>query len=1488
MSVTRHHAEWLSLVEVSGPFLSMPVLLEVFPEGLDQAEDASERRERLHTAFEEWLDDQGGARPDPAIHQAWVRFVLRELLDLDESLIAAGQALPANLAVPMAEHGEVLRAAAAVLEPEGRPNAGRARLLLEILPREQGIERALEHKPWKASPAMRMMTLLHGTGVRLGLVTNGEQWMLVHAKPGETTSYVSFYSNLFFEEPLTLRAFMSLCGAHRLFGVPDAETLEALFDRSSEAQQELTDQLGYQVRRAVEVLVQSIDRIDRDQQRELLRRVDENQLYEAACTVMMRLVFLLAAEERKLLLLGDPMYDQHYAVSTLRDALQEAADKHGKEVLRHRYDAFARLLSTFRAVHAGVRHDRMRLPAYGGSLFDPDRYPFLEGRAPGTKWRETTASPLPIDNLTVLDLLTAIRVLEGHGTGRPVETRRLSFRALDVEQIGHVYEGLLDHTAKRAHTPVVSLDGAKNVEPEVSLDELESAGEKGQDAVVELLRDLTKRSPSAIERALRYEVKDDDARRLLIACDNARPLYERVKPWAGLVRKDAHDQPVVYSKGAVYVTEGLERRATGTHYTPPSLTEPIVRHALEPLVYEGPTEGRQREQWKLRSAPEILALRVCDPAMGSGAFLVQACRYLAARLVEAWEQAERDAGGRLVITPEGELSQGRASERPLPRDAEERLAIARRVVADRCLFGVDKNPMATEMGKLSLWLVTLQKDRPFTFVDHALRSGDSLLGLTRLEQIEAFHVDPARAVRRDVPLFDPGRVARRAVERAMLLRQKLESFSVESMRDAEEKGRLLAEATAALGDARLIADLIIAAALATAPRGDRALDAQLEDLAPDVMRAFGEGTKEDERLKTKEKLNRRVQELLDEGRGPSHPERTPFHWVLEFPEVVVKAGGGFDAFVGNPPFRGGKLISGIVGTDYREHLVGHLARGAKGNADLCAYFFLRTGALSRDGGSIAMLATNTIAQGDTREVGLDQLVADGFSIPRAVPSRKWPGTANLEVAHVWLRKGAWSGAHLLDDRPVAGITSQLAVPGRVQGKPYRLAANAGKSFQGSIVLGMGFVLEPEEAQALIKKDKRNKDVLFPYLNGQDLNSSPDQSPSRWVVNFRDWPLNRETAPAGYRGPVAADYPDCLRIVEEKVKPERQRKKSDGSYQLRRPLPERWWHYADKRPALYKAIEEMARVLVRARIANIHSVCWVAARQVYNEKTVVFVGVPFALLQSSVHECWAREYSSTLRQDMQYTPSDCFDTFPLQELPPATVALGEQYHDTRASVMVASNRGLTATYNRVNDPLVNDVGIGTMRDLHVAMDVAVVRAFGFDGLNLEHGFHETPRGMRFTISERARREILDRLLALNHERYVEEVRQGLHESEQPRASSAGPKSRRTPAKRANPAPARTHQMGFGFSEPLLERSKPEKPAKPSAQDEARAALSRPARALLKACEKTGEPLGKAALLEAAKLDDGDWAIAIRELLDAKLVRQKGDGRGTKYVVREAKR
>jgi hypothetical protein len=200
--------------------------------------------------------------------------------------------------------------------------------------------------------------------------------------------------------------------------------------------------------------------------------------------------------------------------------------------------------------------------------------------------------------------------------------------------------------------------------------------------------------------------------------------------------------------------------------------------------------------------------------------------------------------------------------------------------------------------------------------------------------------------------------------------------------------------------------------------------------------------------------------------------RHPFHWPLEFPEVFVKSSvwddpAGFDAMVGNPPFLGGQRITGALGTDYRDYLVNDIAHGRRGSADLCAYFFLRARDLLRDGGCFGLLATNTIAQGDTREVGLDQLVAGGCTIMQAVPSRKWPGTASLEVAHVWVRRGPWKGHYVLDDKPVSGITPFLTAPGTVEGAPKRLAANAGKSFIGSYVLGMGFVLTPEEAQALI-------------------------------------------------------------------------------------------------------------------------------------------------------------------------------------------------------------------------------------------------------------------------------------------------------------------------------------------------------------------------------------------------------------------------------------
>ena len=320
MPSSRHHNEWLSLIDVSGPFLSVPVLEKVFPQGLD-AHDPDHAR-LLKLAFEEWEDNQQGERANSAVHRAWIDFVLKQTLGLPDDVIAEGQAIPQTLRVTIAEHGETLRPDLVFGIRRAGEDSGKSRLLVQVYPSTQELEKPLHGRHWKASPATRMMELLHATEVRIGLVINGQDWMLVDAPKGETTGFGTWDAQLWGEEPLTLRAFRSLLGVQRFFGVAEGETLEAMLRDSASNQQEVTNRLGYQVREAVEEIVRALDRVDQDAHGEILAGIPETEIYEAALTVMMRLVFLFSAEERGLLLLGDPLYDEHYAVSTLVARLQ--------------------------------------------------------------------------------------------------------------------------------------------------------------------------------------------------------------------------------------------------------------------------------------------------------------------------------------------------------------------------------------------------------------------------------------------------------------------------------------------------------------------------------------------------------------------------------------------------------------------------------------------------------------------------------------------------------------------------------------------------------------------------------------------------------------------------------------------------------------------------------------------------------------------------------------------------------------------------------------------------------------------------------------------------------------------------------------------------------------------------------------------------------------------------------------------------------------
>src|SRR5581483_4349392 len=539
----------------------------------------------------------------------------------------------------------------------------------------------------------------------------------------------------------------------------------------------------------------------------------------------------------------------------------------------------------------------------------------------------------------------------------------------------------------------------------------------------------------------------------------------------------------------------------------------------------------------------------------------------------------------------------------------------------------------------------------------------SLLGIVDLDQVRAFHPEPGSLEARQFRIFDPKELIEPRVERALALAREVSEVDVRTLRDSDRKRALQRRLEDEVAPLAAVADALSGAMVASAGSLST-LDGRLRALGERVRVTLAPGADVDA-------LCTAAQPLLDVDLPEREASRRPLHWALAYPEVFVRESGGFDVIVGNPPFLGGQKITGTVGTAFREYVVHWIAGGTRGSADLVAYFFLRSASLLRRTGTLGLLATNTIAQGDTRDVGLEQLIGSGLTVHRAVKSRPWPGSESLEVSQVWATLASWKPEPVLDGHPVRGISTALTPKGRVDGPPFVLDVNAGKSFQGSIVLGMGFTLTPEEAKVLLDRDPRNAEVLFPYLGGSDLNDSPSQSAERFVINFFDWDEER-----------ARTYPDCYALVEARVKPERQRRKPSGEYQLRRPLPEKWWIYGEKRPALYSAIRSLSRVLAVTLHSKSVLFVFVPTRHVFSHGIGVFAyddDFHFGVLSSTLHWWWAQARSSTLETRTRYTLTDCFETFPQPPYTEAVEHAGRALDEHRRQLMIDANEGLTKTY-----------------------------------------------------------------------------------------------------------------------------------------------------------------------------------------------------------------
>lgn len=1310
------HADWLRLVEPEGQFLTLPVLRRALPDGLGAIKH--EIRDQLRDHFPQ------GQAPSSEAWRTWIDWLLRECLAWGP-YYCTGEDV-AELAHAIPEQGLILKADGALCDPQ----SGKPRVIVMTYAHGTPLEKRVAGERSNTSPIDRLILLCRAQGVRIGLVTDGERIVLVWVPSAGTGGYATWETALFTEsrERNLLQSFVSLLHAPRFFAVHSDAQLEALFELSEKAQNEVTGQLGFQVRQAVELLVAALSRADLERGGELLAGIPPQKVYEAAATVMMRLVFLLYAEERDLLPLSEPLYADYYSAFYLREQLDEQVSVEGDEPLERRGAAWYRLLALFRAIYGGLSHDRLRIPPYGGRLFDPDRFPFLEGRKPTESWLQTSSRPLPVDDLTVRAILEALQTLPISENGSR-ERRRLSFRTLDVEQIGHVYEGLLDHGAERVDDVYVGLLGKTGDEAEIPLADLEKAADEGTQPLVSFLHDFTGKSESAIEKLIERgravaEGRDGEARRLVkTVCDNNDTLAGRVAPFFYTLRRDLHDLPVVFPAQSLVVKPTRARRESGTEYTPRELAEEMVRYSLEPLVYSpGPREGVERDEWRLRPSAELLGLKICDPAVGSGAFLVSACRYLADRIVEAWVLESPD---KAKIAP------------------DELTLDARRLVVDRCLYGIDRDHMAVEMAKLSLWLTTMARERPFSFLDHSIREGDSLIGISSLDQLRYLHIDPeaGKAAHSKTNYYDVAALAVPLLQRASSLREELESLPTLSVRDAEEKKRLSEEADRAVGILRVLADGVVATALFTSSESAAKRDKAFQGYASTASIALAKSALDGDSL---EKLHGQSEQQINAGRPEGAPPRTTLHWPLMFPEVFGPRS-GFDAIVGNPPFVGGKKIKGRFGSDYRSHLVEFLAEGRRGHADLVSYFFLRAAKLARNFG---LLAVNTISEGDTREVGLDALLAQDWKITRAVSSRPWPGEAGVHIAQVWMSQDPSTQPPVLDGSQVDGISSLLAPVRRIEGKPFRLIANKNTAFIGSYVLGKGFVMSPHDASVLIRKDPRNADVLFPYLNAEDLCTRSDTSPSRWVINFFDWSEER-----------AADYPEVFDIVRHLVRPERQRTDSAGNYKLRKPLPQRWWQYADKRPALYSALSSLERAIIVPLTSKVMLPFLYDTGIVFDQTLVVIANddlAMFGVMSSSFHRDWARRCGGTLSTTPRYIQTDCFETFPFPMATESIASIALELHQKRSLTMSSLGVGFTDLYNRVNDENCDELEVDQIRKVHVELDRAVCAAYGWADLDMTYGFRQTAEKMRWAISETTRNEMLDRLLELNHKRHCEEL------------------------------------------------------------------------------------------------------------------------------------
>jgi hypothetical protein len=1305
----RFHESWLGMVQpIEGLVVSLPVLLD--------AQCMHRHSPSFHQAFLQVCPASSDAADATSVrhHITDLERFVATVLNWTPDLYDKGGALPSDLSLYVPEGKQTLlptfalkRAGQAPDEDDPRAASSEtpaakagAQYLALVWDVPDGLDLdkpETQTGPWEYPASAKFDRLLRQCRVSIGLLTNRREVRLVYAPHGESSGSIRFRVDdmASIGGRVILDAFVMLLSKHRFFVALPERQLPAILAESRKRQVNVTNQLADQVFDALQILLRGFEAAgERDTQyatllRDALERGDDH-IYGGLLTVLLRLVFVLYAEDRGLLPIEATFYADNLSVLALFDELQR---DHGAypDSMSRRFGAWPRLLALFRAIFLGCDHGDLHMPPRRGELFDPHVYPFLEGWGPAgsapitmAEHRGMVAVP-GVDDETVFRVLQKLLLLEG---------QHLSYRALDVEQIGSVYEALMGYHVQRVAASSVCLrpDRAKAI----WVNTAEALEQKKAQRAKWLKEEvgLPKGNADKISKALDAAKSADDA---LLVLEGFRVRGTDTA-----------------TTGRLVIQPGLERRRTSSHYTPRSLSAPIVEGTLAPLI---------KVMGDAPSSTRLLNLKVCDPAMGSGAFLVEACRYLSDQLVAAW-------------TREGRLDK-------IADEHEDVVNHGRRLVAQRCLYGVDRNRFAVNLAKLSLWLVTLAKDAPFTFVDHALRHGDSLVGLD-FEQINSFHWKPEAQL-------DLCRGALSgALDEAIDLRQQILALAAEAAPSAtKEKYRLLQDAEDALAPVRLIGDLVVGAFFSSEKDKDRQKERDRRLRLVEVWLGSG-GPPPNELLQLQEDIR---------GQLPV------FHWMTEFPEVFyaerpdpldrdqMNRVAYMDAFVGNPPFASREVVSSTYGTGYVFWLI--KLHSTHGVTDTSAHFLRRADALLGAHGATGFICTHAIAEGESRLGGLAALLHRGSVIYGARRKFPWPGEAAVHVVMVWIAKGILAASSrycvTLDDAPVPSINSKLQ-PGPERSEPTPLRSNADMAGKGLQTGGDGFFLSRAERDALVANDPKNTQRIFMFMGGNDVNTSPVLLSERYAINFGQVDLKS-----------AEQWPQLLAIVRERVKPFREQMRDHAPGQK---MKKYWWQFYSELPLSRTGTTSMHRCLAISRLSKHLAFCFLPTDRVLGETLRVFAldtFSAFAVLQSRVHGSWVTCTSSSRGHGGQYDVTKSFCTFPFPKLDPRAVIpvledIGGRLHEIRAQYMLETNRGLTQIYNMLKDPECTEAPIEELRQLHIEMDRAVLAAYGWSSIKVPP--YTTPTTPEETKGlHDFQGQVTDRLFILNEERAKEEKIKG---------------------------------------------------------------------------------------------------------------------------------